>query len=433
MIANILHELRNTSKPSEKIGIINKYDALFSEHPVSLRKLLKLSYDPFVHFNVKLSPKETPPFGDNTIVDLYEDVIKALEFCESSFSPKQNREVLMPIFAQLKAADQELLFCIINKNWKAGISGKTILKAIPNLFKLFEVQLANTYNPEKHNVIGRSWTYKMDGLRCIALRVDGDWKFYSRQGKEFLTVDHLKPFLELLYERDGQHPTFWDGELYKHGMKFEDIQGLVTGFTKGTAEEIDYYTFALGSADAFLRQNNEGIMSVPVKYIENRIDAAYEGEYQFSLKFVKGGGIESEEDVEKAMEKAFSLGYEGIMMRDPDIEYDFKRSNALLKCKKLEDEGEIISDCTVLGIEKDDFPVIEDGKMKTEHLLVRLIVQQEDEIECKVGSGFDLDFRRKYTEEPEAILGKKVEVLHQGWGKKGRMRFPRLVKVREDL
>jgi hypothetical protein len=58
---------------------------------------------------------------------------------------------------------------------------------------------------------------------------------------------------------------------------------------------------------------------------------------------------------------------------------------------------------------------------------------QENGVECKVGSGFDLEFRRIYTENPKELLGKTVEVKHQQWGNNGRMRFPRLYRVREDL
>ena len=33
---------------------------------------------------------------------------------------------------------------------------------------------------------------KLDGVRCLAINIDGDIKFYSRQGNEFETLDNLK-------------------------------------------------------------------------------------------------------------------------------------------------------------------------------------------------------------------------------------------------
>jgi ATP-dependent DNA ligase len=425
MISNVVKELMGTSKPKEKIEILKKYDELYQ---LNFKNFLFLSYDPFVQHNVKLSMRELPwQSGDKEIMDIIEEVYEAIDFCRNSLSSKQNREKLFPVFAKINKQEQEFLFKVINKNWKVGISKKTVLKAFPGLIATFDVQLANTYKKDKHNVIDRVWTYKLDGLRSVALRKDDGWHFYSRTGKEFWTVDHIKPWLERFYELDRSHPTFWDGELYKHGLKFEDIQGLVMGFKQGTAEELEFHTFVNGPAESFLDQTNKGIYSHgPWRDNDSPVP----------IKYAQGGVIEKEKDVDAALEQAFEMGYEGIMMRDMDKEYDFKRSNALLKYKELEDDEqsmEIISDCVVLDMEIDEFPVVEDGAMRYEDMLVTLIVEQEDGIECRMGAGCDLDVRRYYRDHPEEILGKTVEVKHQRWGNKGRMRFPRLIRIREDL
>jgi DNA ligase-1 len=424
MISNVIKELMSTSKPSEKIEILNRYDELYQ---FNFKNFLFLSYDPFVQHNVKLSIKELPVPGDNEIINILEEVYGAIDFCTDSLSPKQNREKLFPVFAKINKQEQEFLFKVINKNWKVGISNKIVLKAFPGLISTFDVQLANTYKKDKHNVIGRVWTYKLDGLRCVALREDDGWHMYSRSGKEFWTVDHIKVWLEKFYVLDKSCPTFWDGELYKHGLRFEDVQGLVMGFTQGTAEDLEYHTFVQGPSESFLNQTLKDITShSPWKDNDGPVP----------IKYSQGGIIEKEEDVDAALEHAFEMGYEGIMMRDTDKEYDYKRSNALLKYKELENDEqsmEITSDCVVLDIEFDDYPIIEDGVMHYEDLLVTLIVEQPDGVLCRMGSGFNLDFRRKYKENPEELLGKTVEVKHQRWGTHGRMRFPRLMRIREDL
>ena len=426
MIGDVILDLMNTSKPGEKIDILKRYDALYPDY---FRTFIYLSYDPFVHFNVKLSAKELPDAGESEIIDIIDEVYNAVDFCYVSLSPKQNREKLWPIFERLNTTDQTFLFKVINKNWKSGVSKKLLLKAFPGVIATFDVQLANTYNKDKHKVAGRVWTYKLDGLRCVAIREDDCWSFYSRSGKKFRTVDHLISYLEEIYTKEREHRevTFWDGELYKHGLKFEDIQGLVMGFTQGTAEEMEFHTFANGPMESFFAQKLDGIHGLgPWK-------EDIEGN---PIKYVQGGMIETEEDVDLVLEKAFEDGYEGIMMRDISREYDFKRSNALLKYKELigdENSAEITSDCVILDMEYDDYPVITDGVMCYEDLLVTLIVEQHDGIECRCGSGFDLNFRRLCKERPWAVLGKTGEFKHQGYGKQGRMRFPRLTRVREDL
>ncbi len=426
-LTNLLEDLKSTSKPNEKQQILKNYDSDF------LRYVLKAAYEPFVMYHIKLKPSEIPIPGEKDIVDI--DLKSLLDFCIQSQSPKQNRKAVIEQLSLLTKGSQDLLIGILNKNLKCGLGVRNILKVFHGLVSMFEVQLANTYKEDKGYKIKKwLWSYKLDGLRCIALRINGEWEFRTRKGKEFLTVDHLKEQLESLYIKYGY--TFFDGELYKHGLKFEEIQSLVMGFKKGTAHNIEYHIFVAGSAESFLNQRVEGIVALTDTTISDDLN---------NVVVVETGIIDIDHAlIMDILDRAFSMGYEGIMLRDIDVPYDFKRSDKIIKLKSNEDEGEEISDCVVLDIEIDLYPVIikierefegdyEHSEMVYEKLLVKLIVEQKNGIECKVGSGFSLDFRRYYTENPEDLIGKTVEILHQGYGANGRMRFPRLKRIREDL
>ena len=421
---NILSDLRNTTKPSEKQEVLLSYDS------PELRELLRLTYDNFILFNVSIRPKDIPIPSNHDLGDLFEQVESVLRFCEQSNSAKKNRELVIAILEKLNSGSQELLVGVINKNWKSGISSKAVLKLLPGIIKQFNVQLSNTYDPTKsgHQIPKWYLSYKLDGLRCVALRNDdGKWTLYSRKGKELVTVDHIKPQLELIYKNKGW--TFFDGELYKHGLTFEEVQGPVMAFTKGQVPEMEYHVFVGGDANLFLAGEKPNHVEVINEITE--LEATH-------IKFVTKGIIDSTEIIDK-IEEAFDQGYEGIMLRDPNNLYDYKRSNALLKLKrslleKISDQVEITSDCVVTKIEyNDNFTVVKDGKLCTERLLNKIWVMQENGIECKVGSGYSLDFRREYTENPWDLIGSTVEIKHQEWGANGRMRFPRLVRLRKDL
>jgi len=426
-LTNLLVDLKGTSKPKEKQQIIKDYDSDF------LRYVLKAAYEPFVMYHIKLKPSEIPMPGKKDIVDI--DLKSLLDFCIRSQSPKQNRAAVIEQLSLLTKGSQDLLIGILNKNLKCGLGVRNILKVFHGLVSRFEVQLANIYKEDKKYKIKKwLWSYKLDGLRCIALRINGEWEFRTRKGKEFLTVDHLKKQLESLYIKYGY--TFFDGELYKHGLKFEEIQSLVMGFKKGTAHNIEYHIFVAGSAESFLNQRVEGIVALTDTTISDELN---------NVVVVETGIVDIDHTlIMDILDRAFNMGYEGIMLRDIDVPYDFKRSDKIIKLKSNEDEGEEISDCVVLDIEIDLYPVIikierelegdyEHSEMIYEKLLVKLIVGQKNGIECKVGSGFSLDFRRYYTENPKDLIGKTIEVLHQGYGANNRMRFPRLKRVREDL
>lgn len=422
---NILSDLRNTTKPSEKQEVLLSYDS------PELRELLRLTYDNFILFNVSIRPKDIPIPSNHDLGDLFEQVESVLRFCEQSNSAKKNRELVIAILEKLNSGSQELLVGVINKNWKSGISSKAVLKLLPGIIKQFNVQLSNTYDPTKsgHQIPKWHLSYKLDGLRCVALRNDDDgkWTLYSRKGKELVTVDHIKPQLELIYKDKGW--TFFDGELYKHGLTFEEVQGPVMAFTKGQVPEMEYHVFVGGDANLFLAGEKPNHVEVINEIIE--LEATH-------IKFVTKGIIDSTEIIDK-IEEAFDQGYEGIMLRDPNNLYDYKRSNALLKLKrslleKISDQVEITSDCVVTKIEyNNNFTVVKDGKLCTERLLNKIWVMQENGIECKVGSGYSLDFRREYTENPWDLIGSTVEIKHQEWGANGRMRFPRLIRLRKDL
>ena len=428
LFENLLQELKGTSKPAAKQVILRSYDGN------ELRTILKATYDPFVLFNVNIKPKEIPDPSNHDLGEIFDELEAVLRFCKNSKSAKQNREMVISLLEKLNKGSQDLVVGILNKNWKVGLGTRNMLKVFPGLVKQFIVQLANTYDPEKHKLGDRILSYKLDGIRCVAIRESSDehydkgrWTLYSRQGKKFLTVDHLKPQLERLYMDFGW--TFLDGELYKHGLTFEEIQGPVMAFTRGQVPGMEYHVFIAGDAEKFLAGKEPNHVEVPY---------GSPTEYAPHVNFVNIGVI-GVEDIEEQLEAAFEKGYEGIMLRDPDELYDYKRSNALLKLKRRlgtdsEAEGEVISDCVILSIEYNDFfPVIEDKKLHTERLLNKLWVEQEDGIKCKVGSGYSLKFRREHTENPLSLIGKKAEVKHQGWGANGRMRFPRLYRIREDL
>ncbi len=431
MLENLINDLRSTTKPSKKQEIVEYNDSYFLKH------ILKATFEPFKKYHVKIKPTDIPLVkGVKSIDDLeiQEEFIKLIYFCEQSKSNKQNRLQIVKFLKDLNEGSQDIVVGTLNKNWKVGLSHKTVLKLYPNLISVFEVQLANNYLAailkKKYQAKERYCSYKLDGVRCIFIRLEeegkSNWVAFSRQGKEFLTVDHLKPQLELLWELHGI--DFWDGELYIPGAPFEYIQGEVMRFTKGTSYELEYRVFICGDKDMFLKASyiNSAFKIVTDEYLN----------YDIAPKIVlQEQWLIPEDKFMAALEEAFELGYEGIMLRDPDKLYDFKRSDMLLKLKEndTDQSQEEFADCVVKDIVIDSFPVVINETMIYKQLLTKLIVEQADEKICTVGSGFDLRFRYKCTENPEDILNKVVEIKFQGYGSKGRMRFPRLHRVREDL
>ncbi|MBV5347161.1 hypothetical protein JZU46_02945 [bacterium] len=430
MLETLIQDLRATTKPDAKIVVLQKLDSNF------LRCIIQASLEPFMLFHVKLKPEDMPKASDGSIdtFEVQEEFRLLLAAFQKNNSNKQNRLQAIAFLSTLNKGSQELVFSTLNKDWKAGVSTKAIRKLFPGLVSSFEVQLSNKYLEVKEKKTykpkSRWCSYKLDGVRCVFLRMlesnDSVWRAYSRQGKEFKTVDHLKPQLEYLWEQTGT--DFWDGELYIDSAPFEYIQGRSMSFTKGTSHDLDFRAFICGDKEAFLQcvEGHASFKIVTDEYLDN-IQAP-------QIKLAEQWMI-TEEQIDEELEKAFDMGYEGIMLRDPEMLYEFKRSDALLKLKEGDNANsqEQTADCLVLDVIMGQVTVVIDEAMTYQTLVTKLIVEQKDGTICTVGSGFDLDFRYYYTEHPEEIKGKVTEIKFQGYGGKGRMRFPRLFRIREDL
>ncbi len=433
MLKDLINDLRSTTKPIKKQAIIEDNNSEF------LKYILIATFEPFKKFHVKIKAKDIPQPGEYSIDEnhIQERVRELLTYCENSNSNKKNRAVASVVLAMLDEGSQNLVVGILNKSWKSGLSHKTVAKVFPGLVNSFEVQLANSYlkviKKKTYKPKDRLCSYKLDGVRCVFLRLHegndyehGTWKAFSRQGKEFLTVDHLKPQLEEIWQMNGM--SFWDGELYISGAEFEIIQGEVMRFTQGTSYDLEYRAFICGDAEVFLQQTDIGTSFKVVieDHVKHPLAPKIIAEKQWLI---------TEDEIQDELEKAFELGLEGIMLRDPEKLYDYKRSDALLKLKESASDNsqEQVADCLVTDIIIGSFPVIINETIIYKQLLVKLIVEQEDGKICKVGSGFSLAFREEVTANPELVLHKVIEAKFQGYGSKGLMRFPRLFRVREDL
>jgi DNA ligase-1 len=115
--------------------------------------------------------------------------------------------------------------------------------------------------------------------------------------------------------------------------------------------------------------------------------------------------IETEDDFEKFKERAKSFGWEGLILRQ-NIGYEGKRSKGMLKIKEFFD-----AEYTVESVIMEDQRIIVDGQEKVERVLSAVIIRHKGD-PVRVGSGFNLNERRKYYADPNLILGKTITVQY---------------------
>ena len=231
--------------------------------------------------------------------------------------------------------------------------------------------LAHKYNPDKADYPAYIQP-KLDGVRCVFTK-DGA---YSRTGKEFMNVDHIKKDLKVVFDR---YPNIiLDGELYNHGLKddFEKIISLVRK-TKPTQEHRD-------EAEQLVQYHMYDIVSYPhatyewrMHFINTLTDSAMVRTSK-CLRIIKTEVALDYDNALNKHKKYLKQGYEGSIYRSMSGKYKGTRSWDLMKFKDFED-----SEATIVGYEA--------GKGKRTGTIGKFIMQDDEGVEfgCPPGKGYD--------------------------------------------
>jgi len=439
---DLVDALKSTTKSTEKLDILDYY-LKDPQNGGYLCYLMQETFDPKRLHNVVMKKKDLPTPGKSHIGIQKETVNQLFQLLPGCQSHAENRSRVITTMEVLTRPDQEALMAIVNKKLRCGVGIKQVNKVVEDLIDVQEIQLAQKYYPEK-TYSNRFWyaSYKLDGQRVFAIHTNSKgWRLYSRDGdyigREITTLEHWKPELRKLRKKTGV--TFVDGEAYRHGWKFERIQSLVSSTVNvKDTRELKYNIFYMGRP-----KDNDLKSKVLLGVCPDQIYKVFttHNDYDRGYEYLEGLRQEKIMNYQDAiydyLDAAVALGYEGIILRSDDNWYVFKRSKDLLKVKTSHLSGtEIEVDCYVEDMEYGDFIVREDGVEKSEWLPVKLwVVLNEDDstLQMKVGSGFSLQNRRDWGENESLILGKVIEARCQGFGSKGKMRFPRYLRTREDL
>lgn len=320
---------------------------------------------------------------------------------------------------------------IVNRTLKLGI-GKSLLPKdglAPMLAKKYEGKI-------KHDYRGYIITEKLDGNRCIASYEDNRWVFRSRNGK-LMHVDFDMGDLPKEYVYDGEvmsvSQTNSSKKLYRYIQDCVAMTPVYKDEFSNTSGIINRHS---GTKD--LVYNIFDIMVDDVPYIDRRIELNEIGtSYELSndVRILPALGTASFGDLENVSSNLLHLvtdmGGEGVMINLGSGLYNHKRTDQLLKLKKVQ----------TIDMKVYDF---EEGTGKYEGQIGALkavcVTDDGKVIRCKIGSGLSDEQRMEWALDFSKICGKIVEVAYfstsQTSAQKGSneysLRFPRLKSVRTD-
>jgi len=256
--------------------------------------------------------------------------------------------------------------------------------------------LAKEYNKEQHKIDWSKPVFiqpKLDGMRCLGNK----FHMISRKNKEITTLTHIQKVLEKTDILD-----YLDGEVYAHGLSFQENMKLIKKYRPGQTEQVSYHLYDMVLPNLSFEQRY-----TLLKRIKESIDSN-------SFEIVPTFKICNEEGLKKFHAKFIAQGYEGSIIRHGKDGYKVNgRSSNLLKYKDFKDmDAEVID-------------VISSEARPLQGVLV-----------CKGGFKANLKFshieREEILKNKQDYIGKIANIRYFEKTDAGLPRFPVCVGFHED-
>ena len=395
---NFVNEINGSNSRLFKQSVLQKY-----KDDRIVQRYLQIAFDPFKVYGI--STKKLNKIVGGTVINCIESVFDFFDYLEThNTGSDADISVCQEVLNLVNSNDREagvVLEALICKDLSIGCDAKTINKEIPDLIPTFSVQLANKYFDKPQYVEGKTFavTTKIDGGRIIALKENGQVSFFTRAGQKYEGLVDLEDEMSRLMPDntclDGEITLLVRGNLsskeaYKQTMK------IVRQTTNPEKHGIKMLVFDCMTAEEFKNQycpNDYTVRRADAELLFHQIDFQY-----FELLPILYRGSDTSK-ITELLEEEVANGEEGIMINICDALYEFKRTNSLLKVKKMQ-----TMDLEIVGFEE--------GEGRLAGTLGAILVRYKDGNVVKVGSGFSDRLRGELWKARGDFLGTIVEIQY---------------------
>lgn len=360
------------------------------------------------------------------IIDYNWTVKQVLQYLQTPYMDKDLSQNNIDKFVSETVNWYKFLEPIVNRTLKLGIGNSLFEKkqTSPMLAKKYEGIL-------KPSKTGYFVTEKLDGNRCIAQFYNDKWHFISRNGKE-MNVDFDMTLLPTEFIYDGEVLSRKQVDMSnditnviingvasdnKYNNEFNETSGLINQHT--IDKDLVYNVFDIVDTIIPYYKRREILSSLDWSSSNVRLLPILDF-YETQDRLDK--------NIDRLLNAVTSIGGEGVMINVGDACYEQKRTDVLLKLKKIQ-----TMDMRVKWIN--------DGTGKYEGLVGSIHCEAKTDdgklISCDVGSGLSDEQRYEWALTPLKIMNKIVEVAYFSISQSKintdySLRFPRLKKIRND-
>jgi len=402
LLRSVVDELNSTNSTNDKKVILEKY-----KNDEFIKQVLYYTYNPFYQYYV--TPDNLEKNYDLDLGTLYQftDLFEMLDALRKREITGHKAINSVNDFCYANEEYKDLIYKIIGKDLEIRMGDSLINKVIPGLIPSFDVALAANMEDVKIDFVKDTWysSRKLDGVRCLAV-VDekGNVSLWSRQGNEFETLQKVKDEIVKLNLKD----KVLDGEIcLVDANGNEDFQGIMKQIRRKehTISNAKYLVFDIIDGSAF--RSKLGNKAYSSRYSELNAYLYNAKEKGFNhLQIVPQSSIADEKHYIEMMEYADQNKWEGLILRKADSVYEGKRSKTMVKCKSFHD-----AEYKVIDLEIGPFRMIENGLEVTKEVLTNVVIEHKGN-KVSVGSGFSIEEREYFKNNPNEILNKIITVKY---------------------
>jgi DNA ligase 1 len=394
----------------------------------------RLALDPMITFGLKQIPEKTDEDGPGLPWDSF--TLALTGFTTRNVTGNTARDVIQSMMRSATKSEWNGWYRrILIKDLRCGVSEKTINKVVEKKYAdyaipVFGCQLAHDSANHESKVSGKKLIeVKLDGVRVITIvRSDGRVDMFSRNGKELVNFPHIAEQISSVVKAKSTSKDMdlvLDGEIMS--SSFQDLMTQVHRKSDVKANDAILNLFdviPLKDFEQGVYNKTQRVRSSMVSFWVNENKNLLPNVVALTNEEVDLDTSEGQTRFKEINALAVAGGYEGIMIKDPEAQYECKRSVAWLKLKPF-----IEVTLSVVAVEE--------GTGRNEGRLGAFICSGTDDgkdIQCNVGSGFSDSLRDSYWRERDIIIGHNVEVradaITQNQDGTYSLRFPRFLKFR---
>lgn len=394
-----------------------------------LKRVFVTVGDPYLNFYVNKfkMPAASGMGNDDLVVEQFLDEIHE-NLATRKKTGNAAKEFVQYIFGEMTHIQQKWCLRILLKNLRCGVQSTTVNKVWPGSITGFSVQLAESlstrYEEGKGIIIEDEIVYpirvepKLDGLRCVAVKHGGEVTMFTRNG----TVLETLPRIKSLIEAAPWDEFVLDGEVM--GADWNESASVVMSHKKNKDDSnMVFHVFDALPFSDWRDQESHLLLEDRVLLVGELVSQVGSP----SVSQVQGQTVEDQEGLLASYLLSTDQGYEGIMVKDLDAPYAFKRSDNVRKMKPV---------ATYEGVVVGHY----EGRRgsKREGLWGGFEVVLPNGVVTRIGSGFTDKLKAEINLSPDSWIGRIVEMEGQpdpltgdGLTKDGKVRFPVYIRERD--